>query len=114
MKQPQVDITLSNARIYDVKTIEIAKGEKFILDAIVPDDQLPDTIYEVFSNNDGVLNLDVRQNTIEVEAASVGGSAILLMDSNRNIMKTVVITVFETITELATTLELIPDPPVFK
>lgn len=114
MQQPQVDITLSNARIYDVKSIEIAKGEKFTLDAIVPSGHPIDTIYEVFSNNDGVLNLDVRKNTIKAEAVSEGGSAILLMDSNRQIMKTIVVTVMSSITELASTLEFTPEPPVFK
>lgn len=104
----QVDISLKNARIYNVDKVDIVVGEKFILDT---DLTIPS---KWFSDNDPVLSLAVGDISVEGTADKVGTSTILIMDENFQILKTLKFNVVEAIVPMASKLVVIPDAPELK
>lgn len=101
-----VDIALSNARIYSISRIDVVKGEKF---SLFTDNT---GISQWFSDNDQVLALSVKGQNADVEAMAVGNSTLLIMGEGRAILKELAITVLDAIEPRATSLGLTADTPV--
>jgi hypothetical protein len=104
----KVDISLSNARVYDISRADIIKGQKFSLLTDAPDGST------WYADNDPVLSLKVNGSSATVSADAVGTSSILIMDSNRSILKELIISVVDAVVPLATQLGLTADAPVQK
>lgn len=104
MPTPRVDLSLFNVRIYDVTDADIILGQDFSM-RVQSQEKL-----EWFTNNDEVLNLKVTENTAEIKANSVGNCTILLMNSSRQIVRSLSIVVVNVIQPEADRLEMMADP----
>jgi len=105
----KVDLSLSNAKIYNIfEVMDIKQGETFLLttDSTVP--------VMFFSNNDAVLNLVEADTTVSGTASGLGTADILIMDAGLGILKKLVINVVAAIVEPATALNVTADAPVSK
>lgn len=104
-----VDLSLSNAKIYNIfEVMDIKQGEHFLLTTDSADPVM------FFSNNDSVLGLTESPTTVSGEALSVGTADILIMNTGLAILKKLVINVVTAIVEPATALNVTAEPPVPK
>lgn len=104
----QIDIILSNARIYDINKVDIVIAEKF---SLIPDDTTKDI--RLFADNDPVLDIVQNKTSIDVVASDIGMSTILLMNPSMQVEKTLYINVVASLTP-ATNLNISAEPPVLK
>lgn len=102
----QIDIVFDFAKIFDVRKLYVATGQKFSF-RIHPGNRL-------FSDNDDVLKLKVNKNKVEIEAAAIGHSTLLVLDDELDIKKKLFIRVVPSVGEQAGDLGLTADPPVPK
>jgi len=105
----QVDLSLSNAKIYNIfEVMDIKLGETFLLttDAASP--------VLFFSNNDAVLSLVESDTTVSGTTTAIGSADILVMDQGLGILKKLIINVVAAIVEPATDLNVSSEPPVPK
>lgn len=105
---PRVDLTLFNARIFDVNSFQVIVGQQFTLSS----DITVETKW--FSDNDPVLGIKVTGNNAEVEALQEGTCTILIMDAKKNIQKELTITVHTNLPVPADVLEVSAETPIQK
>lgn len=105
----QIDITLKNARVYNIEKADIAVNENFYLRII---DVLTDKV-KWFVENDPVLDITLSEDTSEISitAKSPGTSTILIMDSTYKILKTLTINVLSEISPVAVKIEAVAGEP---
>lgn len=108
MTTPRVDLTLFNARVYDISTIQIITFQDFSL-KVQSIEKL-----EWFTNNDEVLDLKVVDNVAEVKANVAGKCTILIMNSSRQIVRELHVTVVDTLLPEADKLDVIVESVVPK
>jgi hypothetical protein len=105
----QVDLSLSNAKIYNIfEVMDIKLGETFLLTTDSTDPVM------FFSNNDAILNLTENPTTVSGVTSAIGTADILIMNSGLSILKKLVINVVAAIVEPATALNVSADAPVSK
>lgn len=104
----QIDILLSNARVYDIVKADILINEKF---SLLSNDSVTETKW--FSDNDEVLSMIVNKNNANIVATKEGQSTILIMNNSFEILKTLTIVVKQTL-ESAVSLNISADSPVSK
>lgn len=104
----KIDVKFSNAKVYDVNTFDVAKGEKF---SILTDYTQPS---KWFSDNDPVLSMKVAGDFAEMEALETGASTLLIMDGNFGILKQITINVLEEIVDPATDINVKGGEPLPK
>lgn len=103
-----VDVSFQFAKVYNIDTFDVVKGQKFSLFT----DYAGSSRW--LSENDPVLALLVTGNNADVEAVTVGTSVILIMDDNYQALKKLTIRVVDAIVEPVKDLGLTAEPPVFK
>ena len=96
----QVDILFDFAKVYNVNTIDVVKGQKF---ALVTDLKAPS---RWFSDNDPVLSMIVKDNNAEVEATGIGKTSILILGMDLAKLTEIKINVVESIPRPAADLGL--------
>ena len=85
----QVDLLLSNARVYNIfERMDIKLGEKFSLITDSTDDNI-----DWFADNDPALTIIDNGTTADLEATAVGSVQILIMTDGLTIIKKLVINV---------------------
>jgi hypothetical protein len=105
----KVDLSLSNAKIYNIfEVVDIKQGEAFLLTT----DSTSPVMF--FSNNDPVLSLVEADTTVSGTASGLGTADILIMDQGLTILKKLVINVVAAIVEPATALNITADAAVPK
>lgn len=104
----QIDILLSNVKVYDINRVDIIPNQDFTL---LTDDTSTDNRW--FSDNDEVLSIEMDNSNANVVATKEGTSTILIMNNSFEILKTLTIVVKQTL-ELATSLNISADSPVPK
>lgn len=108
-KTMQVDLTLSNARVYNIDTIDIKVGEHFFLTTN------GDGTEDLFSDNDQVLDIVTSGKGASLTAAEVGTSKLRWMNVAGNaVIKQVTINVMSEILPPASDLNLTSDTPILK
>ena len=104
-----VDLSLSNAKIYNIfEVMDIKQGETFLLTT----DSVDPVMF--FSNNDAVLGLTESDTSVSGTALALGTADILIMNSGLSILKKLVINVVAAIVEPAKALNPTADTPVSK
>ncbi len=104
----QVDVLFDFAKVYNINTFDVVKGQKFLL---LSDLKVPS---RWFSDQDPVLSMKVKDNSAEVEATSIGQSSILIMGIDLQKIYEIKINVVESIARPATDLGLTAGDPVLK
>ena len=106
----KVDLSLSNAKIYNIfEEMDIKLGETGLL---TTDSDHP---VDFYAKSDAVLNIIEADTTASFVAASIGTSVIYIMDRDGDdVVKKLVINVVAAITEPATALNVSTEPPVPK
>lgn len=104
----QVDVSFSNAKVYDINKFDVVLGQKFLLTTDSADR------LRWFSDQDAVLSLSDDGITADVEATGLGESTILLMDGLFTKLKELTIKVVSAISEPAKSLGLTADAPILK
>jgi len=105
----QIDILLSNVKVYDINRFDVVLDEKF---SLISDDTTTD--YRWFSDNDEVLNIVLSsKSSADVTATKEGQSTILIMDSSLAVIKTLTVSVKKSL-EVATSLNISAGTPVVK
>lgn len=104
----QVDISLDNARIYNIEKADIVKGQKFTLNSDYAETS------HWFSDEDQVLSIKVTGSTAQVEAKELGKSTILIMNADYDSIKTLTFNVVESIEPMATDIGVSAAEPVNK
>lgn len=105
---PRVDLTLFNARIFDVNSFQVIVGETFTLNTDITGET------RWFSDNDPVLGIKVTGNNAEVQALLEGSCTILIMDAKKNIQKELTINVYMNLPVPADVLEVSAETPIQK
>lgn len=100
----QIDIALTNAKIYNIEKADIVKGEEFTLYSDFDNGRW-------FSDNDEVISLKVSGKDAEAKANENGTTTILIMDSAFAIQKTITINVVDEISPMAASLGASAGPP---
>lgn len=100
----QVDLTLKNARVYDVNRLEILLGEQFTLDT---DGTAAD---QWFSNNDPVLSILADAGNQALCHADQVGACIIKIESAEQVVKVLHVEVVTT-TERAADLGVTAGTP---
>lgn len=103
-----IDLALSNAKIYGVKKFDIVKGQKF---DVYTDNPGP---LQFFANNDPALSLQADNTSFSATADNVGAVVILIMDSNFTQLDKIDINVVDAIIPPAKTLGVTADEPIAK
>jgi len=80
----QVDVSFEFAKVYNIDTIDVVKGQKFSFQV--------DGDGRWFSDNDDVLSLKVTGKEAEASADAEGTTTILIMDESFAIQKTLTVT----------------------
>ena len=106
----KVDVKFSNAKVYDINTFDVAKGEKFSLLS----DYAGNSFW--FSNNDPVLSMVQTGNSADIEATSIGSSVILIKDADlmASPLKVITVNVLDEIVDPASNLNVSGGTPVAK
>lgn len=104
----QVDILFDFARVYNINTFDVVKGQKF---ALVTDLKAPS---RWFSDNDPVLSMIVKDNSAEAEATELGQTSILILGLDLSKLVEIKINVVEKIARPVTDLGLTADSPILK
>ena len=105
----QVDVTFSNAKVYDINRIDIKLGEKFTLSTS------GDGSEDLFSDNDPVLDLTTNGTNVTGTAAQIGTSKLKWINTaGTGIIKDVVINVLSEILPPASDLGLSADSAIPK
>jgi hypothetical protein len=104
----QADVKFDFAKVYDISTFDVVKGQKFSL--------LTDFagVSNWFSDNDPVLELNVIGSNAEIFAAGNGKSILLIMDEAYQVLKKITITVVEAIIDPAADIGVSAGAPVLK
>jgi|GEM_PF-4729672 len=105
----QVDISLSNVKIYNISRVDVVKGQKFKLITDSPDK------IEWFSNGDAFLSFVEHDKSADVEATATGRVLVKLFKSDfSGVEKTLEINVLDSIQEPAADLGLSASDPELK
>lgn len=102
----QIDVSFDFAKVYNVDTIDVVKGQKFSFQA--------DGDGRWFSDNDEVISLKVTGKEAQVSADTVGLTTILIMDDTFTTLKTLTVNVVSEIVQQAVTLGATSGNPVLK
>lgn len=97
----QVDLSLSNAKVYDIEKVDIVKGQKF---SLLTDYTEPS---RWFFDQDQVLNVTQEANSADVEATEIGTSTIIIVGATdftvlKQITIKVVAEIIEPVADLGT------------
>lgn len=103
-----VDVSFSNAKVYNIERFDVVIGQKF---SLFTDSAEP---IKWFSDNDPVLAISANGMNADIEATGLGESIIFIMDAAFTVIKKLTIKVVSAILEPAATLGLSSDPPVDK
>lgn len=104
----QVDVLFDFARVYNINTFDVVKGQKF---ALLTDLKAHS---RWFSDNDPVLSMIVKDNSAEVEATGIGQTSILILGMDLGKLAEIKINVVESIARPATDLGLSASNPIIK
>lgn len=108
-KSMQVDVTFSNAKVYDINRIDVKLGEKFFLTTN------GDGSEDLFSDNDPVLDITTNGTQVSLTASKVGMSRLKWINTaGTGVIKDVVITVMDNILPPASDLGLTADSAIPK
>lgn len=104
----QVDVKFDFAKVYDISTFDVVKGQKFSLftDFV--------GVSNWFSDNDPVLELNVIGSNAEITAAGNGKSVLLIMDEAYQVQKKLIITVVDAIIDPAADIGASAGTPILK
>ena len=103
----QVNIAFNFAKIYDITSFDVVKGQKFQLQSDFDNGRW-------FADNDPVLSLNVHGPNADAEATEIGQTTILIMDDLLHIKKQVNINVVQEVFEIASTLDPAFGNPILK
>lgn len=104
-----VDVLFDFARVYNIKQIDVVKGQKF---SLLTDLKAPS---RWFSDNDPVLSMIVKDNSAEVEATAIGQTSILILGLDLGkVGDEIKINVVESIARPAADLGLTAGAPMIK
>ncbi len=92
----KIDVTFSRARAYDVKRIDVIKGESFAVGTDAPEG------VRWFSDSDAVLSLQVTGGKGLITASETGVSEIQFQDAGGTILDRLLINVTETLEQAET------------
>lgn len=104
----QVDISLINAKVYNIEKFQVVIGQKF---SLFTDSGIP---LSWFANNDQVLNVTDNDSSADVEATGLGTSIILIMDKDLKEVKRLTVDVVSAIVEQARNLNATGGQPILK
>lgn len=74
----KLNVSFNYAKVYDFKSLDVAVGEKFIIEV---EGVEPDFVW--FFNNDSILNVNSLAEKAEFEALTEGESSILLVKNGQ-------------------------------
>jgi hypothetical protein len=105
----KVDLSLKNAKVYDVDRIDVVKGETFSLTTDY------DGHSRWFSDKDKVLKIFEADNAADIEATEIGASTIVIVgDQDFSVLKQITIRVVDAIVEPVKSLGLEAEDPILK
>jgi len=105
----QVDISLSNVKVYNVEKIDVKNGETFKIFTDSTDK------IECFSNSDAALSFIEHDKSADVTASGIGKVIVKIFRADLSgIEKTLTINVVDKITDPATDLGLSAGNPELK
>jgi hypothetical protein len=91
-----IDVLTSVSKSYNVKKIDILKGQSFTLLTDAPDD------IRWFSDQDNVLNITATGKKANIVAANTGQSQIMFIDSANGLADNFFVNVVETLEQAET------------